>query len=147
MSETLKKTLNGTAVLHPLGFLLSALYLLLASLTASTAHYIGDCRIRKTFFVYCPGCGATRSLTAFLSGHPLRSLLYYPTFFLAALLILWADFWICFGCITRDETKLKHIHPKIFWLLPVVAVLYAILRTVLAYMVGFDPLGDLTTLN
>lgn len=145
MSDTLKKTLNGTAVLHAVGFILLELYLLLASLTASTAHYIGDCRIRKTFFVYCPGCGATRSLTAFLSGHPLRSLLYYPTFFLAALLILWADFWICFGCITRDETKLKHIHPKIFWLLPVVAVLYAILRTVLAYTVGFDPLGDLTT--
>ena len=144
MSETLKKTLNRTSVLHAIGFILSELYLLLASLTASTAHYIGDCRIRKTFFVYCPGCGATRSLTAFLSGHPLCSLLYYPTFFLAALLILWADFWICFGCITRDETKLKHIHPKIFWLLPVVAVLYAILRTVLAYIVGFDPLGDLT---
>ena len=145
MSDTLKKTLNRTSVLHAIGFILAELYLLLASLTASTAHYIGDCRIRKTFFVYCPRCGATRSLTAFLSGHPLRSLLYYPTFFLAALLILWADFWICFGCITRDETKLKHIHPKIFWLLPVVAVLYAILRTVLAYTVGFDPLGDLTT--
>ena len=47
------------------------------------------CLIHKYTGYYCPGCGATRSLLFLLTGHPLRSLFYYPAIPLATLLFIW----------------------------------------------------------
>ncbi|MCR4792445.1 MAG: DUF2752 domain-containing protein [Lachnospiraceae bacterium] len=38
----------------------------------------GDCRFKEVTGFYCPGCGGTRAVRAFLSGHLIKSFIYHP---------------------------------------------------------------------
>lgn len=50
---------------------------------------VPPCFIHSLTGYYCPGCGGTRSLLLLLTGHPLRSLFYYPALPVAAGLLVW----------------------------------------------------------
>ena len=49
---------------------------------------LGECRLYRSFHVYCPGCGGTRAVIALLHGQVLRSAYYHPAVLLAAGFVL-----------------------------------------------------------
>jgi hypothetical protein len=104
------------------------------------------CYVRNSLHIYCPGCGGTRAITAFFEGHPLRAFFCYPALFVAAGVIVWCDGVLLTAAIRNSPRPLRLIR---WWLIliPVAcAVLFAAVRTLLAYLTGYDPLGDLTAL-
>lgn len=47
------------------------------------------CLFRVLTGLYCPGCGGTRAVRELLTGHPVRSFLYYPLVPYSAVVALW----------------------------------------------------------
>lgn len=48
-----------------------------------------ECIFRKNWGIYCPGCGGTRAVIAFLHGHFLESLRYHPVVMYTVFLFGW----------------------------------------------------------
>lgn len=48
-----------------------------------------ECIFQKLFGVYCPGCGGTRALIAFLHGQFVESFLYHPIVMYTAVMFGW----------------------------------------------------------
>lgn len=48
-----------------------------------------ECMFWKFWGIYCPGCGGTRAVIAFLEGHFLESLWYHPIVMYTAVLFGW----------------------------------------------------------
>ena len=53
------------------------------------ASLIPKCTFHTVTGYYCPGCGATRAVLAFVHGHPLISLFYHPFITFIAVLGGW----------------------------------------------------------
>lgn len=47
------------------------------------------CVLRRATGIYCPGCGGTRAVNAFLHGHWVQAFCYHPFVPYASLLFLW----------------------------------------------------------
>lgn len=62
---------------------------------------IGQCFIYDAFGIYCPGCGGTRALIAFLEGNWVESFCYHPVILVA--FIIYAFFMA--SCIANLLTK------------------------------------------
>lgn len=77
------------------------------------------CIIRKFFGVYCPGCGGTRAVMAFLQGHFLTSLWYHPIIVYVVLVALYHLFF-------RKRPKMMYLYIALG-----IVVINCILRNVL----------------
>lgn len=55
-----------------------ALFFLIITDQVYLLKFIPSCTFYRVTHLYCPGCGATRSSIALLTGHPIRSFLFHP---------------------------------------------------------------------
>lgn len=143
MTKSLRRTLLRASLLHLTAALTIGLCLLLAHLTENAGILaLGECRFRLFLGLYCPGCGATRSLRALFSGHLLHACLLYPAVIPAAFLVLWYDVLLCIACIRRREALLSRFRWQLLLSVPVCAVLVCVLRNILLLGFGIDTLGN-----
>ena len=113
----------------------------------STTWRLGDCFVRDTFGAYCPGCGGSRGMILFLTGHPIAAFQAYPAYLFALAVLVWCDVCLLLAYVKKSDAPLRHLHLWLIFIPLAVALLWAPIRTYLALRFGYDPLGDLTILS
>lgn len=102
-----------------------------------------DCGFKTLFHCYCPGCGGSRALDAFLHGNILASLRSHPaiiiTFcsFMAYLLPATYTF-----LIKRNGKLYYKFHNFSLWILLIVIVFHFVIRNLLLIVFHIDYLED-----
>ncbi len=100
------------------------------------------CRFKQTLFMYCPGCGGTRSVYYLLHLDFVNSFIACPAVPLGALIILDLDVRAAL-CLIRDSlTPIKRFKPIVFVAIPVALLVYFVIRNVLLLGFRIDLLGD-----
>ncbi len=146
MTARHKQIVKIAAIMHGTLALMVPLFLAVVYLTRNWGYFrLGECYFRLFFHVYCPGCGCTRALKAILSFRFADAFLLNPGFCLLILAIIWTDLWLLISIIKKDEKYLSLSPPHIYIVVASVALIWAVVRTILAYTTSFDPLGDLAT--
>lgn len=145
MPASVKRAVRRTLLSHLAALAAFLAFVLLLRLdTRMQRLLLGECPFRSLLHIYCPGCGGCRAALALLGGNPVTAFLYYPTLLVALLLLLFIDGCVLTAVLKKSAAPLTRIKWQLFLSIPVTAACCAVLRTVLAYTVGFDPLGNLT---
>lgn len=100
----------------------------------------GECKFQSLFHLYCPGCGGSRSLKAFLSFDFLKSFILYPPLIISFICILCFDIRFLIN-IRKSNSKKASLH-LYFILIPVSIILTFIIRNLLLICFGIDTVGD-----
>ena len=102
-----------------------------------------DCGFKILFHCYCPGCGGSRALDAFLHGKLLTSVLSHPaivtTFCLFMAYFLPATYTFL---IKRNGKIYYKFHHFSLWILLIVIVLHFVIRNFLLILFHIDYLQD-----
>ena len=140
--KVLKKNLLILIILNSSLLAFAIAYTLYFTLTEGTDIGIG-CVIKDTFGFYCPGCGGSRSLRAFVTFDFLESFILYPAIPIAAVTVLSYDIRLLLTLIKKDikYTESYKFYP--FLSIPAAIILSFILKNVLLYF-GIDIIGDLS---
>ncbi len=147
MTVKQKKYLRVLLWSHGIGLASVPVFLLLAYVTRSWGFFrLGECYYRLFLRLYCPGCGGTRAIGALVRFDISEAFTYCPALFVVIAAVIWMDFWIFLSLITRREKLLRLSTPHILWGVLAVVVIIAVIRNILVYTVGYDPLGDLTAM-
>ncbi len=142
--ETLRRQARLCLWLHLAGILVVAAFVGLYYLSASWDGWsLGDCRFREMLHIYCPGCGGTRCVMSFLDGRIGYSFLCYPALYVAGLNIVIYDTVILVSLIKKSEKPLRFLSYHLVTAPVWVALGFCVIRNILAYTTGFDPLGDI----
>ncbi len=145
MTTKQRKYLRVALWCHGICVGITPVFLLLSYLTRSWGVFrLGECLYRQVLHIYCPGCGGTRALSSLVRFDFWEAFTYCPALFLFVLVVIWMDTWIVLSILRKQERLLRFASPHIFWGVIGVAFVISIIRTVLAYSVGYDPLGNLT---
>ncbi len=148
MTPKQKKYVRVLLWSHGIAAVSAPVFLLLAYLTRSWGYFrLGECYYRLFFRFYCPGCGGTRAAGALVRLRIGEAFVLSPALFVLIAVILWLDFWILFSILRKRESYLRLASPHLFWGVLAFAVIVSVVRTVLFYTIGYDPLGDLTALQ
>lgn len=103
----------------------------------------GNCILKILFHLYCPGCGGTRAVDAFLHGQFLKSFLYNPTIVYVAVYFL--SYYIPAALKLAGIWK-KHINNMIYLNmlvgLLILVVLNFVVRNLLLVYGGIDYIGE-----
>lgn len=109
-----------------------------------SGHGYTECPFHKYLHLYCPGCGGTRAMDAFLQGKFLTSILYHPFIFYVAMVFV---YYYIAGAYTFLKKKDGRIYYKIpTWVLVAAVVLllvFFVIRNVLLVYGKVDFLQDL----
>lgn len=100
------------------------------------------CGIHEIFHVYCPGCGGTRALFAFLHGHIFQSIYYNPAVFFGALLILYYESTVLLTLVKRNGKIYYYQKTGLVYAYLFILLIYAIVRDYLLVGMGIDMIGD-----
>ena len=95
--------------------------------------FIPSCIFYSTFYLYCPGCGNTRSVTALLHGDIVTSLRYNIIPLLLSLLIILSYIELA----TYSFGRHKQILPRnlsFYMVIIILIVFYLILRNFIPYL-------------
>lgn len=102
-----------------------------------------NCGLKLFFHLYCPGCGGTRALDAFLHGRFLHSLLLQPV--IMYLFGYFLSYYIPSLCLILGIRK-KPIHYMVYLYilcgLLVLIILFFIARNLLLVYGGYDYIGE-----
>lgn len=102
-----------------------------------------DCGLKMFFHLYCPGCGGTRALDAFLHGQFLHSLLLQPT--ILYLFVFFISYYVpaLFLFLGIRKKPLRYIvYLYILCGLLVLIILFFIARNLLMVYGGYDYIGE-----
>lgn len=144
MPATIRRAVRRTLLAHVAALAVFLAFALLLGLdTRMQRLLLGECPFRRLLHIYCPGCGGCRAVLALLSGDLLTAFLCYPTLLVALLVILFTDGYVLAAVLKKSAAPLSRIRWQFYLSIPIAAAVCAVLRTVLAYTIGFDPLGDL----
>ncbi len=103
----------------------------------------GECILKETIHLYCPGCGGTRAIDTFLHGHFIKSFLYNPTIVYLALYFL--SYYIPAALKLAGIWKKKinytvYVYPLI-GLLAIIIINFVVRNLLLVYG-GVDYIGE-----
>ena len=125
--------------------------LILLTVSAVYAHIVAaadgkdivGCAMKKIFFIYCPGCGGSRSLVHLFRLDFISAFITYPP--MAVLLFFLLDIDIRGALsIIKDEPKyLRGFKLNSLLVIPAVLLLHFFVRNLLLIKFGIDPIGDL----
>lgn len=88
----------------------------------------GSCIMHDFMHLYCPGCGGTRAVDAFLHGKVLQSVLYHPV---VVYIVLGLGYYYLFGGYTFFLKRNGKVYYRFsFWWL------YGMVFVILAYWIG-----------
>ncbi len=128
--------------LHAALILALFLFPVYQKLAKMLSNFLSGCFLHDRLFLYCPLCGGTRALSAFL----------HLDFRLAWQYNALVTVMLCFAIVLdvvalirllRGKQKLLPL-PERFWIvLVILMLLYGILRNFLMIAYGYDPVGDL----
>lgn len=102
-----------------------------------------QCLFKEMYSLYCPGCGGSRALRAFLRLDFVSSFIYYPPITVGFLTVLYFDIRTLVALVKRDEGYFKISRYLYFLSIPASMILFFILRNILLLRLGYDPLGDI----
>ncbi len=90
------------------------------------------CFFHELTGLHCPGCGGTRALHQLLHGHVATALQANALLVISLPLFMWLG--ISFAVRkTKPQSAARPISPKWFWLLLVLALIFAVLRNLPAF--------------
>lgn len=95
-----------------------------------------ECFFVTQFNMYCPGCGGTRALLAFVEGHFLRSVWYHPLIMYSV--VMYLAYMITHTCERLHIPHVKGMRFRLSYLYVALIILVGnfILKNVLKF--GFD---------
>ena len=140
-NKGLKKNLYIFIFMNLSLILFAIAYTLYFNLTKGTEHEI-KCAVQAAAGIYCPGCGGSRSLDAFMRLDFLRSFYYYPAIPIAAVIVLIYDVRLALSLIKKNTKYTDGLRFYSFILIPIVMILTFVLRNVLLFCFKIDTLGD-----
>lgn len=99
------------------------------------------CPVKRALHLYCPGCGGTRAVGAFLRGDLLTSIRSNPVVVWGLVLCIWQYVRMVRSCIRRDLACFRI--PSWSWISLIVVILGVfVVRNLLLIFTGYDYLGD-----
>ena len=102
-----------------------------------------DCGFKYLFHCYCPGCGGSRSLDAFLHGKILTSVLSHPAILITFCLFMAYFLPATYTFLIKRNSKLYYrFHNLSLWILAISIVLNFIIRNCLLIFFQIDYLQD-----
>lgn len=90
------------------------------------------CFFHELTGLHCPGCGGTRALHQLLHGHVATALHANALLVISLPLFMWLGISFAVGK-TKPQSMARPISPKWFWLLLVLALIFAVLRNLPAF--------------
>lgn len=103
----------------------------------SLTDIVPGCFLYHLTGLYCPGCGATRALTALMEGHPVRSFVYHPVVNYVVFLGLWFLLSQTIQRISRGKLRIGMKYRDLYlWILLAILVLHCVIRNVLKLSAG-----------
>ena len=142
MSPPLKKNFKIFIILNSVLILYAIAYSLYFNLTLGTEKEI-VCVIKNTFGIYCPGCGGSRSLSAFLRLDFIKSFILYPAIPISAFLVFGYDVRLLLSLFKKNTKYTDGYKFYEFILIPIVIILTFIVRNVLLLIFKTDVIGDI----
>lgn len=100
------------------------------------------CIAKNLFGIYCPGCGGSRSLYAFLSFDFINSFILYPPIIISAAVVLDYDRRLITSLIKKDTEKTDNFKFYTFLIIPASVILWFIIRNILLLVFKIDTVGD-----
>lgn len=101
------------------------------------------CFFKAFLHIYCPGCGGTRAVDAFLHGNFVQSFLYHPVIVYVFAMFLMYFIPATYTFLINRDGKLHYkFHMATLWGLLAVVVGHFIVRNVLLLCFGIDYLHD-----
>ena len=102
-----------------------------------------DCGFKVLFHCYCPGCGGSRALDAFLHGKILTSVLSHPTILVTFCLFMGYFLPATYTFIIKRNGKLYYkFHSVSLWILLASIVIHFVVRNLLLVIFHIDYLQD-----
>lgn len=102
---------------------------LIANLLADSSKYLPPCFSYTFLRVYCPGCGATRSVLALLDGNILLSIRQNPLVVFSILLYIWLYIELLFR-LFFEKPPFTILKDKFLWWFLAVLVVWTVLRNI-----------------
>ena len=101
------------------------------------------CSVLQNLHIYCPGCGFTRAVRAFLRLDIISSLRYNASVLVAVLVILYYEWRFFLSALRADfgVFKKSKTYPAIILAVSILAVFFV--RNILLVGFGIDMIGDL----
>ena len=130
-------------------FLVILFFIFLCVYHLSDFHFYGsgkDCGFKYLFHCYCPGCGGSRALDAFLHGKFIISILSHPAIIMTFCLFMAYFIPATYTFLIRRNGKLYYkFHSFTLWFLLAVILLHFFLRNILLIIFQIDYLQDCIT--
>lgn len=99
-------------------------------------EFFDGCMWDKWFGVYCLGCGGTRSLISFFTGHPLLSLWYHPMVFYGIVMYFFFMGSHMLSFLSGGRVKGLSFHAWYLYGALIIMVLNCVLKNILRYGFG-----------
>ena len=100
------------------------------------------CIAKNLFGIYCPGCGGSRSLDAFLSFDFINSFILYPPIIISAIVILDYDRRLITSLIKKDTKITDSFKFYTFLVIPAAIILWFFIRNIILLVFKIDTVGD-----
>ena len=140
--ERLKKNLLILIVLNSSLILFAIIYTSYFLLTKDTDFEI-RCVIKESLHIYCPGCGGSRSLSAFMRLDFINSFILYPAIPISALVVLSYDVRLILSIVKKDTSFTDKYRFFPFIIIAVSIILQFIVRNVFLIFFSVDIIGDI----
>ena len=141
LDEKLKINLTILLILNISLLLFAISYTLLFSKGQPFEEAV-ECYFKEKFGIYCPGCGGTRGLRAFLNFDLISSFRYYPPIVISAAVIISYDLRLILTLMRRSTLLTDNYRYYSFMLIPISIIVSFILKNVLLFF-GIDLIGDI----
>ena len=100
------------------------------------------CRFKEALGFYCPGCGASRSLKAFIHFDFIKSFILYPPITVSALVILDYDIKLIITFICKNTKITDRFKYYTFLLIPASVIISFVVKNILLFFFKIDTVGD-----
>jgi hypothetical protein len=120
--------------------LLAALGILCVVIRGTGFHFAGalpgGCMLHTLTGYYCPGCGGTRAVDAFLRGHWLRSLYYHPVVVYTAVGMLAFVVSHTLNILSHEKIRAMQFRARFFYVMIGVILLQWIIKNAIYFFTG-----------
>lgn len=140
-SKKLKKNLYILIIMNTSLILFALFYTLYFNFTKESDYEI-KCVFKSLFGFYCPGCGGSRSLCAFVNFDFINSFIIYPPIIISALVVLDYDRRLVTTLVKKNTEYTDNFKFYTFLIIPASIILWFVIRNILLFVLKIDTVGD-----